>query len=80
MAEDRWAAGAPVRPSAVAPSRGAHARTETRPEGTSHFLPGDGRRFPLCGSWRSNWNHTGELDRVTCPECLARVAEQPPAG
>ena len=43
-----------------------------------HYLPNDNRRFPICGSWRSNWNHTGEADRATCPDCRARLAEGPP--
>ncbi len=48
--------------------------------GAVHFLPNDGGRFPLCGSWRSNWNHTADPERATCPECRARLAPQPPRG
>jgi hypothetical protein len=43
-----------------------------------HYLPNDNRRFPICGSWRSNWNHTAEADRATCPDCRARLAQGPP--
>lgn len=44
-----------------------------------HFVPNDGRRFPICGSWRSNWNHTGDADRATCPSCRARLVALAPA-
>ena len=36
-------------------------------------MPSDGR-FPICGSWRSNWNHTGDAERATCPQCRVRLA------
>ena len=48
--------------------------------GGIHFMPSDGRRFPLCGSWRSNWNQTGDPERATCPQCRASLASPPPAG
>jgi hypothetical protein len=41
-----------------------------------HFVPNDERRFPLCGSWRSNWNHTADPERATCPACRARLAQR----
>ena len=41
--------------------------------GAIHFMPNDGRRFPLCGSWRSNWNHTADPESATCAECRARL-------
>lgn len=47
--------------------------------GGIHFMPNDGRRFPLCGSWRSNWNQTSDPERATCPQCRALLASQPPA-
>jgi len=50
-------------------------------DGGVHFLPNDGRRFPFCGSWRSNWSQTSNPDRVTCPQCRAclTVARKLPA-
>jgi hypothetical protein len=49
-------------------------------EGPVHYVPNDGRRFPICGSWRSNWNHTGDAQRATCPSCRARLAARAPAS
>lgn len=47
-----------------------------------HYMPADGRRFPLCGSWRSNWNHTPDPDSATCKECRSQLAAgtPPPVG
>jgi hypothetical protein len=42
-------------------------------DGGVHFVPNDGRRFPYCGSWRSNWKRTEDADRATCPECRSRL-------
>jgi hypothetical protein len=57
--------------------RGASPRVGPRSEEGIHFVPNDGRRFPFCGSWRSNWNHTDVPERATCPQCRARLAAPP---
>lgn len=53
---------------------------KARSDGGIHFLPRDGRRFPICGSWRSSWSHTGDADSATCPHCRARLLEPSPGG
>lgn len=64
----------------AAASSDAAARPAPRVRDGVHFVPNDGRRFPICGSWRSNWNHTGDPDKATCPECRARLAQSPSAA
>jgi hypothetical protein len=64
----------------AAASSDAAARLAARVRDGVHFVPNDGRRFPICGSWRSNWNHTGDSDRATCPECRERLASRSPPG
>jgi hypothetical protein len=48
--------------------------------GAIHFMPNDGRRFPLCGSWRSNWNYTADPESATCEECRARLTPSQRVG
>jgi hypothetical protein len=55
-------------------SRSVAGRPGPYSEGPIHFMPNDGRRFPMCGSWRSNWNHTADADGATCLCCRARLA------
>jgi hypothetical protein len=45
-------------------------------DGGVHLVASEGR-FPLCGSWRSNWNRTVDPDRATCPHCLQRLIAPP---
>ena len=66
------------RPDPDAPPSGPAARPASRLRDGVHFVPHDGGRFPICGSWRSNWNQTADPDRATCPECLARLAPRSP--
>ena len=47
-------------------------------DGGVHLVVNESR-FPVCGSWRSNWNRTDDPARVTCPECVLRLAV-PAAG
>jgi hypothetical protein len=61
----------------AAPISDTAARLSPRLREGIHFVP-NGRRFPICESWRSNWNHTGDADRATCPECRARLAPRTP--
>jgi hypothetical protein len=53
--------------------RDATTRAGQPSEGGVHFVPNDGRRYPFCGSWRSNWKRTEDADRATCPECRTRL-------
>jgi hypothetical protein len=73
MAQDR-----PKRTAAAESDRSGSPRRSSgfgpRSAEGVHFVPNDGGRFPLCGSWRSNWNHTDDVDRATCPQCRARLA------
>jgi hypothetical protein len=77
MAENRVSGSAastgsgPPEPSHVAPARAGPLL-----DGGIHLLPNDGRRFPICDSWRSNWKHTDNPDRATCPQCRARLASR----
>ncbi len=57
----------------------ASGRAGSRVKDGVHYVPKDGGRFPACGGWRSNWNHTGDPQQATCPECRARLAATPTA-
>jgi hypothetical protein len=75
MAENRLAGAAARAGSDLSgPPRDAPARPLL--DGGIHLLPSDGRRFPICDSWRSNWKHTDDPDRATCPQCRARLASR----
>jgi hypothetical protein len=66
------------RRAGAAPGAAGHGRpAPPRDVAGIHFVPNDGRRFPFCGSWRSNWNHTGDPERATCPQCRVRMAAPP---
>lgn len=76
MAQNRLSIAAATRASgALTRPRDRVATAALRIADGFHYVPNDGRRFPICGSWRSNWNHTGDPDRATCPECRARLVE-----
>ena len=64
----------------AAVSRDSAVRPAARIRDGAHFFPNGDRRFPICGSWRSNWNYTRDPDRATCPECRARLASQSEPG
>lgn len=34
----------------------------------------NGAMRPLCLSWRSTWNRTREVEKVTCPHCRAALS------
>lgn len=74
MANDSFARDAPtLAPEPSRSPRDAPTRAGQPLEGGVHFVPNDGRRFPLCGSWRSNWKRTEDADRATCPACRTRL-------
>lgn len=77
MAEDRLGGAVQGVPR---PLHDAAPRSVSRLDGVIHYLLNDGRRFPVCGSWRSNWGHTHNPERATCPYCRETLTHPPPSS
>jgi hypothetical protein len=56
-------------------SRSASRGSRVVIEGGVHLVLNE-ERFPVCGSWRSNWSRTADPARATCPQCV-RCLETP---